>query len=209
VHYDLQTELVDHLANDIETIWETKPNLSFNDARDQSFKKFGVFGFMDVVSARQKAMSKRYMKILWTYAKEWFTFPKLLKTLVLFSICYLVFQLSFGKYLAISMFFLLFSWMIFKSHKYFKYMKIKEKPNQKLWLLEDLIFRNASANSLVFISVFINIFNSIHTFWDFKYSALIAACLFTFIFIYTYVSVIVLPKNAENLLKKTYPEFSL
>lgn len=25
VHYDLQTELVDHLANDIETIWELNP----------------------------------------------------------------------------------------------------------------------------------------------------------------------------------------
>lgn len=27
--YDLQTELVDHLANDIEDIWEKDPKLSF------------------------------------------------------------------------------------------------------------------------------------------------------------------------------------
>ena len=37
-HYDLQTELVDHLANDIETIWQENPKLSFEEARDQSFK---------------------------------------------------------------------------------------------------------------------------------------------------------------------------
>ena len=73
MHYDLQTELVDHLANDIEAVWEENSNLSFNKARDLSFKKFGVFGFMDVVSERQKIMNKRYMKILWSFAKEWFT----------------------------------------------------------------------------------------------------------------------------------------
>ena len=57
-HYDVQTELVDHLANDIEQIWETQPNLSFEDARTISFKKFGVFGFMDVVGERAKALNK-------------------------------------------------------------------------------------------------------------------------------------------------------
>ena len=38
-HYDVQTELVDHLANDIEQIWVDKPQLSFEQARDISFKK--------------------------------------------------------------------------------------------------------------------------------------------------------------------------
>ena len=46
-HYDVQSELVDHLANDIEEIWNEKPYLSFKDAWDTSFKKFGIFGFMD------------------------------------------------------------------------------------------------------------------------------------------------------------------
>jgi hypothetical protein len=27
--YDVQSELVDHLANDIEDIWKAQPNLSF------------------------------------------------------------------------------------------------------------------------------------------------------------------------------------
>jgi hypothetical protein len=51
-HYDVQSELVDHLANDIESIWQETPNLSFEQARDKSFKKFGVFGFMDVIEAK-------------------------------------------------------------------------------------------------------------------------------------------------------------
>jgi hypothetical protein len=63
-YYDLQTELVDHLANDMEVIWQKQPTLSFEQARDASFKKFGVFGFMDVVGERQKAMTKRYIAIM-------------------------------------------------------------------------------------------------------------------------------------------------
>ena len=35
-HYDVQSELVDHLANDIESIWQETPNLSFEQARDKS-----------------------------------------------------------------------------------------------------------------------------------------------------------------------------
>ena len=64
-HYDVQTELVDHLANDIESAWVETPDLSFQEARDKSFKKFGIFGFMDVVEAKQKQMNKRYWKIIY------------------------------------------------------------------------------------------------------------------------------------------------
>lgn len=40
IYYYAQTELVDHLANNIEQIWEEKPNVSFEETRDISFKKF-------------------------------------------------------------------------------------------------------------------------------------------------------------------------
>lgn len=53
--YDLQTELVDHLAANIEEIWKENPSLSFEKARDISFKKFGVFGFGDVVEEKNKS----------------------------------------------------------------------------------------------------------------------------------------------------------
>jgi hypothetical protein len=39
--YDLQSELVDHLANAIETQWQENPKLSFNEALNKEFK-FGV-----------------------------------------------------------------------------------------------------------------------------------------------------------------------
>lgn len=187
----------------------TKSNLSFEQARDMSFKKFGVFGFMDVVTARQKAMSKRYMKLLWSFAKDWFTFPKLLQTLVLFFTVFFLFELTYGKIIAISLFSGLFIVMFIKGIKFSKYIKKKEKPGEKLWLLEDLIFRNATATGMVFISLLVNSFNTLRIFWVYNNSPLIAALIFTLLAIYTYVSVVILPKNAKTLLKKTYPEFSM
>ncbi|WP_440120244.1 hypothetical protein [Tenacibaculum sp. Ill] len=68
-HYDVQTELVDHLANDIEQIWEENPTLTFEQARENSFKKFGMFGFMTVVEKKQKQLGKKYRKIIWSYLK--------------------------------------------------------------------------------------------------------------------------------------------
>ena len=55
--YDLQTELVDHLANDIEHIMDNNKDLSFEEAKKVSFKKFGVFGFSDVIEQKQNALS--------------------------------------------------------------------------------------------------------------------------------------------------------
>ena len=82
-HYDVQTELVDHLANDIEEIWVTQQHLSFQEARDKSFKKFGIFGFMDVVEKKQSQMTKKYFKIILRFVKEWFRLPKIVLTLAL------------------------------------------------------------------------------------------------------------------------------
>lgn len=43
-YYDLQTELVDHLANAIETECEQNPKLTFDEVLHKEFKKFGVLG---------------------------------------------------------------------------------------------------------------------------------------------------------------------
>ncbi len=78
--YDLQTELVDHLANAIEQQWQENPKISFEDALQIEFKKFGIFGFMDVVEQRQLALNKRYNKIVWKHFKAFFSIPKIIAT---------------------------------------------------------------------------------------------------------------------------------
>ena len=137
--YDVQTELVDHLANDIENIWIEKPNLSFEQARDISFKKFGIFGFMDVIESRQKAMNKRYSKILWRFFKEWFTLPKLLTTISIFLSFFFLLKIPFSKYILISGLLILVTYDLIKQTKAKKKHKNKEQQKEKIFLLESMI----------------------------------------------------------------------
>ena len=90
--YDLQTELVDHLANSIEAQWQENPKISFEDALQIEFKKFGIFGFMDVVEKRQAALNKRYNKIVWQHFKAFFTIPKIVITLFSFFLMFFIFR---------------------------------------------------------------------------------------------------------------------
>ena len=61
-HYDLQVELVDHLASSIEEQWETDPTLSFDKALWKTFRKFGVTGFSKVKEQKQKELRKKYIR---------------------------------------------------------------------------------------------------------------------------------------------------
>lgn len=59
-YYDLQTELVDHLAHAIEAQMKESPTLTFDEALNLEFQKFGIFGYMDVVENRQAVLNKKY-----------------------------------------------------------------------------------------------------------------------------------------------------
>jgi hypothetical protein len=95
--YDLQTELVDHLANSIEAQWQENPKISFEDALQVEFKKFGVFGFMDVVEKRQAALNKKYNVISWKHFKAFFTIPKIILTATLIVLIFALLNVSFYK----------------------------------------------------------------------------------------------------------------
>jgi len=207
-YYDVQTELVDHLANDIEQIWEKEPNLSFEKARDKSFKKFGVFGFMGVLEEKQKAMSKKYLKILWGFAKEWFQLPKIIITLSSVCLLFLLLSSSYGMYIYYG---ILLFFLGFLLEKYIHLRKISKERFQKTnkkWMLEHMIYVTTSANIFVFIS---NLFNSTHAakHLDNVYITLIVSVLFVSAFLIAYITLVVIPQKGEKLLEEVYPEYKL
>jgi hypothetical protein len=158
-HYDVQTELVDHLANDIEQIWTEQPHLSFEQARTISFKKFGVFGFMDVVEKKQKLMNKRYWNILWRFVKEWFTLPKIILTTLIFLLFFSIFQFTYATEI---IFVSLLILVIFDFYYLFK-NRAKRKRNkmkkEKIFLLESMIGQTRNGFSIM---TFVNVFNIIN-----------------------------------------------
>ena len=66
-HYDLQTELVDHLANGIEAHWVTNDKVPFKEALANEFKKFGHFGFRSIIKKRKKVMLKKYRSLIFRF----------------------------------------------------------------------------------------------------------------------------------------------
>lgn len=208
-HYDLQTELVDHLANDIESIWQENPKLSFEEARDQSFKKFGVFGFMDVVDQRQKAMNKRYYKYLLSELKQWFTVPKIIITATLFVAFFTLLQTSYAKYFFFIIFGVLAIWTLFRSIQLNREFRKRKEISSKKWLLEELIFKQAGSIGIIFLSQFYNISMWSDVFISNTKLVLLTAAIFTLLYLVNYISFRVIPDKAEELLKTTYPEFSL
>ncbi|TXD49919.1 hypothetical protein [Polaribacter sp. IC073] len=210
-HYDVQSELVDHLANDIEEISEATPKLSFEDARDKSFKKFGIFGFTDVVEAKQKQMNKRYRKILWRFFKEWFTVPKIIITTTIFLSLFFFFKIQYSEYLLLGALFILTGFDLFNQIKARRTQKKKVEKKDKVFLLEDMIGQTRGVFSWL---VFVNIFNTINAF-KISFSSmenhwlLLVSFSATLIILLFYVTAYLIPQKAEELLIETYPEYKL
>lgn len=205
-YYDLQTELVDHLANAIEEKWQQQPGLPFDDALKQEFKKFGVFGFMDVVEKRQLALTKKYRKLLWAYFREYFKLPKILLTIA-FTV---LLAKSIQHIHAVIAPVLLFSILIFSLFRFFvlnyRYRK-KVKQTGYRWMLEEIIFRCGSIPVFIFIP-----YQVIEYVYDKEYSAvgqwILAAGVVLFA-IYQYIILYVIINRAEVHLEQTYLEYKL
>ncbi|MFD2892264.1 hypothetical protein ACFS5J_09595 [Flavobacterium chuncheonense] len=206
--YDLQTELVDHLANAIEAQWQENPKLDFEAALNNEFKKFGVFGFMDVVEKRQVALNKRYNKIVWKHFKAFFTIPKVVATVSTIGVLFVTFR-NLGKGANLLVYILLLAaillfWILitFKRVRYNK----AAKTSGKKWLFKEIIFGYGNFAGLSYLPiqliVHFDIKSEMGIFKALFFSILIVSmCLLDYIVLYE------IPKKAEEYLKETYPEY--
>lgn len=210
-HYDVQTELVDHLANDIELIWEENPTLSFEQARDISFKKFGIFGFMDVVDQKIVQLNKKYFKLILGFVKQWFMLPKIILTFCIVVLFYLLQQIPNAYYIYTGIFFtviLLDTIKIFQSKR-----KINKKMalTGKKWLLEDIYLKQSLGNLALIIFYTYDLFlpheNGITEMNEF--SRWLSAFLIVFTMLVGYITLTVIPNKSEELLEEHYPEYKL
>ncbi len=208
--YDLQTELVDHLANAIEQQWQENPKISFEDALQMEFKKFGIFGFMDVVEKRQAALNKRYNKIVWQHFKAFFTIPKIVATFSAVGIFfYMLLSINKQAGIIINSFIvvaILFFWMA-TIVKRIKYNKIA-KASGKKWLFKEVIFGYSNFAGLSYIPIQI----LVHVDFDSQIGiikALFFSILIVSMYLIDYIVLFEIPSKAEDYLKDTYPEYAL
>ncbi|MFD0992660.1 hypothetical protein [Tenacibaculum geojense] len=208
-HYDVQTELVDHLANDIEAIWEENPNLSFEKARDKSFKKFGVFGFMNVVEEKQKQLQKKYLKVILYFVKEWFKLPKLILTFLLIYVFYILQKIPNSYTIFVSIYIIIFTVELVIMFKTKISFNKKVKCTGKRWMLEDIIETQGYGN-ILFFSYYLFYFTLPKDFDKLSMlRSLFIAFGLTITIIVGYISLILIPKKSKKILEEQYPEYKL
>lgn len=89
-YYDIEVELVDHLANGIENQWTEDNTVDFEIALDREFKKFGIFGFSDVVDRKEGTLKNHYIKLIFKEIVHFLHWPKVIMTAGLYYVLYLM-----------------------------------------------------------------------------------------------------------------------
>jgi hypothetical protein len=205
-YYDLQNELVDHLAQGIEAQWSQDAQIDFEIALKNEFKKFGVFGFSDVVEQRQAAMSKRYQKFIWRHFKEYFRLPKIVLTFLsvfgLYSLVSLVDQLRWLVFIGLLVGYAFLYFFFYKK-------KIKKNKPREKWMMAEMIYdygRNTTVLPILFqvpAQLMVHapkmLYNS---YFLFCYCFVMVAFL-----IINHIMIYVIPQKADEYLRETYPEY--
>lgn len=140
LYYDIQIEIVDHMASAIEEKLKANPDVTFKAALEQVHASFGSFGLREIVDAKTSSMSKQYGKIRRQLLRSYFTFPKVALTAFLVVSCITIERLlpdSFLPYVLIGMgVFILYS---FIHHELLK-RKLRKQQNRKLLMTDSQYF---------------------------------------------------------------------
>lgn len=214
-YFDLQSELVDHLANAIEEEWQNNPEEDFEEVLLREFKKFGVFGFSDIVSQRKKSMKRKYRKLVIEQFYRFINFPKTLLFLsTVFCLYLLVENVDLSHWIYLGGLLFILGWSMVSVIKIERRYKKRVEESGRKWLLEKYIYSvgsNAQFLNLI-IQFYIFIYNMNINAHTFKLNSIIVflLCFVALMFmVICYISVYYLPKYAERYLTKVYPEYRM
>ena len=141
--YDLQVELVDHLANKIEAEMANDSTLTFERALGNVYAGFGIFGFAQIVKEREKALRKANNILFWHAVKAEFSWPNLIRSIAILFLIYttvFVFGLKVTVVfnVIVGAFVLIINRKSFNLRKSFKPMKLHRDNKKRLLMLNKL-----------------------------------------------------------------------
>ena len=91
-YYDVQIELVDHFASAIEAMWEENPAMTFEQGIDKVYAEFPITGFNNLIQEKTSVLTKKIRRHAWKEVKNYFQIPKIMLTLLVFTLLYLLFS---------------------------------------------------------------------------------------------------------------------
>jgi hypothetical protein len=131
--YDLQVELVDHLAARIEEEMAADPQLEFEKALNKVYQSFGIFGFAKIVQEKSIQLEKASGKMWWKALLEYFRWPKLLHLIFLVVVMWQLSNLFNTEILAVIFISL---YIIISGILYYKLYKDRKSVTKNLMVLQ-------------------------------------------------------------------------
>lgn len=213
-HYDLQMELVDHLAAAIEQKWQEEPKLNYNKALWAVFDQFGVSGFRKIRRAKEKELRKKYSRVLWQYIGEFFKLPKIILTIAITLSLIGIFRKS--KNNLDTFLLLLFPYLIFLAVIQFmnkKKYQISLVPGKSFLLNDHLKWIKSRFDvsfqvptfALIFYIEYLQRTNAYQA--HNAYVELLIAFLVTFFSIFLVAMSIYVPKRIKEDFNREFPQF--
>jgi uncharacterized membrane protein len=197
-HYDVQTELVDHLATSIEAKMEQK-NVTFDVALQQVYAGFGIFGFSDLIEQKTREAGIKGRILFRKTFIEYFKLPKILLFVIILLVSYKVFEVATKEFIL----FILYGTVVFFNMFFLvKTIKLKRSISKPLLQFQNIYLLSSSFGStLLFFNIYTNNFllqkETIHP--------LILPLVFSGILL-SYLAEIEVLDKLFNQQKRLYPE---
>lgn len=206
--YDVQTELVDHLAKGIERQYETNPKLSFNEALKLEFKKFGIMGFNDVIEEKTKALNKHYQKLVWNYFVEFFKLPKIILTLFLiWSYFQLLITVPNRMWVVAPSAILLLAIPVWEIYKQSRRIKRIKKRTRKKWLFDNITLQLGGFIYFIQIVFQVGFFNGDSEWGD--TSNFIFSVIIVFFALAIFIAIYKVSPKLRKQMEKQHPEYKI
>ncbi len=203
-HYDLQVELVDHLANAIEEQMNAQPNISFEKALDIVYQSFGSTGFGRLISDKRIAAEKQGRRMFWKFFKEHLRWPKILLLLLIVAFAYSLFKVDI---ILFRIFYIaaLLGCQIIEIYTVFNFTRTISSTGKKFLTAE---FSRGSGFFLflLFLPLYLNIFDkdfppTSHGAWNILFLSVMVGILLV-----TTIADIQVLKILKNKLRREYPD---
>lgn len=204
-YIDVQHEIVDHLASDIEIKMKEDKSLSFEKALHQIYSKFPITGFAVMIDDKEKSIRKYWRKKL-LFGLSWFLNPKPLLgiSLMVASVFYLLSH--FGSIAFIIIFLSIYSLVLLTIYKKWD-QPYTQTENQKNYLFLDIHRYACSLKSMRFLIVFIpasflELFTSIFMLSTFQLYYFSSIIIFSILIIYA--SIYIFPEILKEEIDDRY-----
>jgi hypothetical protein len=205
-YYEVQIELVDHLASLIEETWKTRPELPFDDALYLVDEQMGGDkGIFDIGYEKEKTIRSRYRKQIWQFVGSFLLFPRILLALPMVLGVYLVTYYTKNS-------FWIFFVLVFAFLFYTVMYAVSILPKIIRLELPKIPFLAREANKRIYTSGFVGFgfgftcWGSQHFYHNHLYSSIFAIFVVLF-YIWCYAESVYLQRKAMEYLAEQFPQF--